>query len=98
VDSLVAGGTIVSGSRVARSVLSNNVRVHSFCDVQGAVLLPGVIVNRNVRLKNVVVDSGVRLPDGLVVGEDPEADARRFRTSAKGVTLITQPMIDALGA
>jgi glucose-1-phosphate adenylyltransferase len=96
VDSLVSGGCIVSGSRVARSVLSNNARVHSFCEIEGGVLLPDVIVNRNVRLKNVVVDSGVRLPDGLVVGEDPEEDARRFRRSAKGVTLITQPMIDAL--
>lgn len=96
VDSLVAGGCIISGSRVARSLLSTNVRVNSFCDVQGAVLLPGVTVGRKVRLKNVVVDSSVRLPEGLVVGEDAEADARRFRRTAKGVTLITQPMIDAL--
>ncbi|EHL95324.1 glucose-1-phosphate adenylyltransferase [Acetobacteraceae bacterium AT-5844] len=96
VDSLVAGGCIISGSRVARSLLSTNVRVNSFCDVQGAVLLPGVTIGRKVRLKNVVVDSGVRLPEGLVVGEDAEADARRFRRTAKGVTLITQPMIDAL--
>jgi glucose-1-phosphate adenylyltransferase len=72
--------------------------VHSFCDIQGAVLLPGVIVNRNARLKNVVVDSGVKLPAGLVAGEDPEEDARRFRRSAKGITLITQSMIDALNA
>ncbi len=96
VDSLVAGGCIVSGSRVARSLLSANVRVNSFCDIQGAVLLPSVIVGRHVRLRDVVVDSGVRLPEGLVVGEDAEADARRFRRTAKGVTLVTQPMIDAL--
>jgi glucose-1-phosphate adenylyltransferase len=98
VDSLVSGGCIISGSHVARSVLAHNIRVHSFCDIQGAVLLPGVIVNRNARLKNVVVDSGVKLPAGLVAGEDPEEDARRFRRSAKGITLITQSMIDALNA
>jgi glucose-1-phosphate adenylyltransferase len=96
VDSLVSGGCIVSGSQVSRSVLCSNVRVHSFCDLQGAVLLPGVVVNRNVRLTNVVVDSGVRLPEGLVAGEDAAQDARRFRRSEKGVTLITQPMLDAL--
>jgi glucose-1-phosphate adenylyltransferase len=96
VDSLVSGGCIISGSHVARSVLAHNVRVHSFCDLQGTVLLPGVIVNRNIRLKDVVVDSGVKLPDGLVVGEDPEEDARRFRRTERGITLITQPMIDAL--
>jgi glucose-1-phosphate adenylyltransferase len=87
VDSLVSGGCIISGSHVARSVLAHNIRVHS-----------GVIVNRNARLKNVVVDSGVKLPAGLVAGEDPEEDARRFRRSAKGITLITQSMIDALNA
>jgi glucose-1-phosphate adenylyltransferase len=98
VDSLVSGGCIVSGSHVTRSVLSNNVRVHSYCEIEGAVLLPGAVVGRHCRLNRVVVDSGVRLPEGLVVGEDPEDDARRFRRTAGGVTLITQPMIDAMTA
>jgi glucose-1-phosphate adenylyltransferase len=49
-------------------------------------------------LKNVVIDRGVRIPEGLVVGEDPELDAKRFRTTAQGITLITQPMIDRLNA
>ena len=98
VDSLVSGGCIVSGSLVRRSLLFSNVRVRSYGTVEGAVLLPGVIVGRHVRLKKVVVDSGVVLPEGLVVGEDPEEDARRFRLSAGGVCLVTQPMIDALGA
>jgi len=97
VDSLVSGGCIVSGSNVKRSLLFNNVRVHSYGRLEGAVLLPGVTVGRHARLNKVVVDSGVTLPEGLVVGEDPEEDARRFRRSAGGVTLITQPMIDALG-
>ena len=79
-------------------MLSTNVRVHSYCDLNGSVLLPGVTVNRHTRLTRAVVDSGVRLPEGLVVGEDPEADARRFRRTAGGVTLITQPMVDALTA
>ncbi|WP_338665835.1 glucose-1-phosphate adenylyltransferase [Pararoseomonas sp. SCSIO 73927] len=96
VDSLVSGGCIISGSRVGRSLLFPNTRVRSYGSIEGAVLLPGVQVGRHVRLKNVVVDSGVALPDGLVVGEDPEEDARRFRRSAGGICLITQPMIDAL--
>ena len=95
-DSMVSGGCIVSGSLVRRSVLFTNVRVHSFCTVESAVLLPGVDVARDVRLSNVVVDSGVHLPQGLVVGEDPVLDAKRFRRTARGVTLITQPMIERL--
>jgi glucose-1-phosphate adenylyltransferase len=60
------------------------------------VALPDVKVNRNVRLKDVVVDRGVEIPEGMVVGEDREDDMRRFRVTENGVTLITQAMIDAL--
>jgi len=97
IDSLVSGGCIVSGSTLRRSLLFSNVRVHSFCQIQGAVILPHVDVGRSARLRNVVVDRGVRIPKGLVVGEDPESDARRFRRTDKGVCLITQEMIDQLG-
>jgi glucose-1-phosphate adenylyltransferase len=96
VDSLVSGGCIISGSHLRRSLLFSNVHIHSYGQIEGAVLLPGVEVHRHARLKKVVVDSGVVLPPGLVVGEDPEEDARRFRRSPGGVCLITQPMIDAL--
>jgi glucose-1-phosphate adenylyltransferase len=57
-----------------------------------------VQVGRKARLKRVVVDRGVIIPDGLVVGEDPELDARRFRRTAQGICLITQPMLDKLPA
>jgi glucose-1-phosphate adenylyltransferase len=60
------------------------------------VVLPYVDIARSARLTNVVVDRGVRIPEGLVVGEDPELDAKRFRRTAGGVCLITQPMIDKL--
>jgi glucose-1-phosphate adenylyltransferase len=53
-------------------------------------------VGRNCRLENVIVDRGVRIPAGLVVGEDPDLDARRFRRTDKGICLITQPMIDRM--
>ena len=63
-----------------------------------AVVLPEVIINRNAQLKKVVIDRGVHIPEGLVVGEDPEEDAKRFRRTDKGVCLITQGMIDRLDA
>jgi glucose-1-phosphate adenylyltransferase len=55
-----------------------------------------VTIGRNVRLAKAIIDSEVHIPDGLVVGEDPELDATRFRRTESGVTLITQPMIDKL--
>ena len=96
ISSLVSGGCIVSGAIVRRSLLFTGVQVHSYSHVENGVVLPYVDVGRGARLHNVVVDKGVRIPDGLVVGEDPMEDARRFRTTAGGVTLITQSMIDAL--
>jgi len=95
-DSLVSGGCIVSGAGIFRSLLFTNVRVHSYAHLDGAVLQPDVDVGRGARLTNVVVDRGVRIPAGLVVGEDPQLDATRFRRTEKGIVLITQPMIDRL--
>jgi glucose-1-phosphate adenylyltransferase len=94
--SLVSGGCVVSGAAVIRSLLFTGVRVHSYASLEGAVVLPYVDVGRNCRLTNVIVDRGVRLPDGLVVGEDADLDASRFRRTDRGICLITQPMIDRL--
>jgi glucose-1-phosphate adenylyltransferase len=94
--SLVSGGCVVSGASIWRSLLFNQVRINSYSSVELAVVLPGVHIGRSVRLRNVIVDRGVHVPEGLVVGEDPVADARRFRRSEAGVCLITQKMIDAL--
>ena len=71
-------------------------RVNSFSNLEDAVVLPNVEVGRNASLTKVIIDSSVRIPEGLVVGEDPVLDAQRFRRSEKGVCLITQPMIDRL--
>jgi len=97
VDSLVSGGCIVSGSRVARSVLFSNVRVHSFSEIEDSVLLPDVTVGRKVRLRRCVVDKGCALPDGLEAGLDPVTDATRFHVSAGGITLITPDMLGQPG-
>lgn len=95
IESMVSGGCIISGA-LNRSLLFSRCRVHSHSTVDWSVLLPQVEVGRQVRLNRVVVDRGCRLPDGLVVGEDPIEDARRFRRTDSGITLITQPMLDRL--
>ena len=96
VSSLVSGGCIVSGGYVRQSLLFTNVRVNSFSHIEQAVILPGVDVGRSARLDRVVIDRGVRIPPGLVVGEYPALDARRFRRTEGGVCLINQSMIDRL--
>ncbi|MGD9614376.1 MAG: glucose-1-phosphate adenylyltransferase [Alphaproteobacteria bacterium] len=96
VDSMVSGGCIVSGAHVKRSLLFSSVRINSYAQTCEAVLLPEVEVGRYARLNKVVVDRGCRIPEGLVVGEDPEADARRFYRSEDGVVLISADMLAAL--
>ena len=96
VSSLVSGGCIVSGASVSRSLLFTGVQVRSFSQLRNAVVLPYVDIGRGARLRDVVIDKGVRIPAGLVVGEDPEVDAARFRRTPHGICLITQPMIDRL--
>ena len=96
VSSMVSGGCIVSGSRLDQCLLFTGVHCHSYSDLKGVVALPYVDIGREARLTDVVIDRGVRIPKGLVVGEDPDADARRFRRTENGVCLITQPMIDNL--
>ncbi|TFI58749.1 glucose-1-phosphate adenylyltransferase [Sphingomonas parva] len=97
ITSLVSGDCIVSGGKVANSLLFTGVRVNSFTELDCAVVLPRVNIGRHARLSNVIIDRGVEIPAGLVVGEDPELDAKRFRRTDQGVCLITQPMIDAIG-
>ncbi len=96
VNTIVSGGCIVSGSRVNSSVLFSGVRVHSFCDINEAVLLPDVQVGQGCRLRRVVVDRGCVLPAGIVIGEDAEADAARFERTEGGVVLVTRDMLAKL--
>jgi glucose-1-phosphate adenylyltransferase len=93
VDSLVSGGCIVSGSVVRRSLLFSDVRVDSHCIIEDSILLPNVDVCRDVVLKRVIVDKNCKIPDGLRVGINPEADRKRFHVSPNGVTLITPDML-----
>ena len=96
VSSLVSGGCIISGSQLERCLLYTGVRVHSYSTLHGVIAMPYVQIGRNAKLTNVVIDRGVAIPEGLVVGEDPELDAKRFYRSEGGVCLITKKMIDNL--
>jgi glucose-1-phosphate adenylyltransferase len=96
VDSMVSGGCIVSGATVRRSLMFSNCRVNSYAQTREAVLLPEVEVGRHARLTKVVVDRGCHIPEGLVIGEDPDLDAGRFYRSEGGVTLVTAEMLAAL--
>ncbi|WP_153590152.1 glucose-1-phosphate adenylyltransferase [Rhodocyclus gracilis] len=93
IDSLVSGGCIISGSTVRRSLLFSQVKVHSWASVEDSIILPHVDIGRHAVLKRCVVDKNCRIPEGLVVGVNPDEDRRRFHVSKKGITLITPEML-----
>ncbi len=98
ISSMVSGGCIISGTEVRNSCLFTNVHTNSYAVLDHAVVLPNVVVHRSARLRQVVVDASVIIPEGLVVGEDPEEDAKWFRVTERGTTLITQDMLDKRAA
>ncbi len=92
-DSLVSGGCLISGSKVNQSVLFSDVRVHDYCKIDGAVILPKVTVHHNAVLKNVVIDRGCVIPEGLQIGVNPEEDKKKYYVSDKGITIVTPDML-----
>ncbi|MEZ5870230.1 MAG: glucose-1-phosphate adenylyltransferase [Nitratireductor sp.] len=97
ISSLVSGDCIISGATLNRSLIFTGVLARSYSWLDQAVVLPECVIGRHARLSKVVIDRGVKIPAGLVVGEDPELDAGRFRRTDNGVCLITQSMLDAAG-
>lgn len=95
-NTLVSGGCIVCGSQLSNSILFSKVMIHSFCNIDQAVILPECEIGSHCRLRKVVIDRGCQIRDGLVIGEDPELDARRFYRSENGVVLVTQAMLAKL--
>ena len=93
IDSLVAGGCIISGATVKRSLLFSSVYVHSWATVEDSVILPGADIGRHAVLKRCVVDKQCRIPEGMQIGVDPRADRQRFHVSPKGITLVTAEML-----
>lgn len=96
IDSLVSAGCIVSGAAVRRSLLFSNVRVNSYGVVEDTVVLPDVDIGRHCRVRKAILGSGCRIPEGMVIGEDPALDAQRFHRTEGGVVLVTRAMLEAL--
>jgi glucose-1-phosphate adenylyltransferase len=100
-DSVISAGCIISGSRVAGSVLCPNVRVHSFCDIDQSILMPGVRVGRHARIRRAIIDRDVFVPRGALIGYNAEEDRRRHTVSESGIVVVTtndEPFIGEINA
>lgn len=93
VDSMVSGACIISGGTVRHSLLFSNVRVKSYSYVRDSVILPDVVIGEHCRIRKAIIDKGCTIPDGMIIGEDPIEDARRFHVSEGGVVLVCRDML-----
>lgn len=93
VDSTISGGCVISGATVRRSLLFSDVRVNSYSLVEDSVVLPYVNIGRSCRIKKAILDKGCQIPEGTIIGENTEEDAKRFSVSPGGVVLVTPEML-----
>ena len=93
IDSIVSSGCVVSDSLLEKTLLSNECRVNKHCQLRQVVALPGCEIGQRCRLRGVLLDNGCIVPDGTVIGEDPEADADRFHVTAGGVVVVNREML-----
>jgi glucose-1-phosphate adenylyltransferase len=97
IDSMVSGGCIISGARVAGSLLFSNVRIRDYSAIEQSVILPRVRIGENCVIRRAIIDEGVTIPDGMQIGVDRKADEERFHVTENGVVLVTTAMLRALG-
>ena len=90
VDSIVAAGSIVSGGRVSKSVIGNNVRVNSFSEVSDSILYNHVSIGRHSRIRRAIIDRHVSLPERTEIGYDLEADKRRYHVTDSGIIVVVR--------
>jgi glucose-1-phosphate adenylyltransferase len=88
-DSLISPGCIVSGSRIAGSILCPNVRVHSFCSIEQSILMPGVRVGRHARIRRAIIDRDVLIPRGALIGFNLDEDRKRHTVTDDGIVVVT---------
>jgi len=88
INSLISPGCIVSGGHVERSILSPNVRVEERARVTQSIIMDRCTIGQGATIHRAIIDKGVHVPPGTVIGMDPEADARRYTITSNGVVVV----------
>ncbi len=90
INSVISAGCIVSGAVVRNSVLSQDVRVNSYAEVESSIIFTHVDIGRHCRIRRAIIDRDVHLPEGTVIGYDREADRRNYFVTPSGLTVVTR--------
>jgi glucose-1-phosphate adenylyltransferase len=89
-DSIICDGAIVSGGKVKRSIISPNVRVHSYSEIEDSMLMEGVEIGRNCKIRRTIIDKSVKIPPRTIIGYDPEDDKKKFDVSPGGIVVVSK--------
>lgn len=90
INSIVSAGSIVSGATVRNSVLSQDVRVNSYSELDSSIVFSHVNIGRHCRIRRAIIDRDVQLPEGTVIGYDPNEDKRNYFVTPSGLTVVTR--------
>jgi glucose-1-phosphate adenylyltransferase len=90
VNSVITAGVIISGASVSNSVLSQDVRVNSYSEVDASIIFSHVNIGRHCRIRRAIIDRDVHIPEGTVIGYDPVEDKRRYFVTPSGLTIVTR--------
>ena len=90
IDSIVCPGCIISGGKVVNSVLSPDVRVNSYTEVDDSIIFMHVNIGRRCRIRRCIIDRDVHIPEGTIIGYDPEQDAKNYQVTETGITVVTR--------
>jgi len=90
INSLMSNGCIVSGGRVQKSILSPNVRINSYSDVEDSILMEGVDVGRHAKVRRAIIDKDVKIPAGAEIGYNTERDKKNFYVSENGIVVVAK--------
>ena len=89
-NSIITAGVIISGGTVSNSVLSQDVRVNSYTEIDASIIFSHVQIGRHCRIRRAIIDRDVHIPEGTVIGYDPVEDKRRYFVTPSGLTIVTR--------
>jgi glucose-1-phosphate adenylyltransferase len=90
IDSIVSSGCILSGGVVRDSVISPDVRVNSYSEVDASIVFSHVNIGRHCRIRRAIIDRDVHIPEGTIIGYDPDDDAKNYVVTDTGITVVTR--------
>ncbi len=92
-DSLVGNGSIISGATVAHSIISPAVFIHSYARIEDSIVMEGVEIGRNAKIKRTIIDKYVKIPEGFQIGYDLNEDRKRFTVTESGIVVVPRSAV-----